>query len=709
MMTTHRSKVVLLRRIVTFIFATSVTLGTVIAEDTIVVSADDSEAVDDGNVIKRANIGLLGNKNTLSTPFSVNGYTSQFIEARPFKTLGDIIQNDSSIRITSPAGGILDSLMIRGFPIGEGNIGEILLNGVYGVAPNYQLLPQYIERVEMLKGPGAGLYGMSPNGGVGGVVNVVTKRAIARDITKMTTTWESDSQFGQYMDVGRLWVNPDGEMWGVRFNGGGSGGDLRQDNSSKNSAFGALALDYAQGQLRTSLDLLDQYQHVKSPNRPFFVSSGINIPLAPDGKTNIAQRGMWWNTRDQGALLHAEYDIDDNVTLFVNAGGGRTLVSRVSEQTPTIFNGQGDVVSTITNYRFNVNRYTFETGVKGSLTTGSVEHQLTLQTSFYHDRLAVGSTMGQTIYSNIYSPREEEVVKPSAPSQIPKTSSSQLSSVALADTLSVLDGRIDIIPGGRFQRVRSDNFSSDGNRSSTYDESAFTPMLGLLYRPWKPVSLYANYIEGLSKGDIAPETAQNAGQIMRPYRSHQYEVGVKYDAHGVLGTLSLFQIARPSGAVDSNNLYSVNSEQRNRGIELSLSGEPVDGLSVLGSLSLIDAELTRSPNSEVRGNKPVGVAPVQANLGVAYALPLLEGLSVNSQINYSGKQYVNQTNTQSIGSWTTVDMGAAYKTRIYGISNTFRFDVRNVFDRHYWAGVSSYSTIAQGAPRNFFASVTVDF
>lgn len=39
--------------------------------------------------------------------------------------------------------------------------------------------------------------------------------------------------------------------------------------------------------------------------------------------------------------------------------------------------------------------------------------------------------------------------------------------------------------------------------------------------------------------------------------------------------------------------------------------------------------------------------------------------------------------------------GAAYKTRVYGTPATFRFDVQNVLDRHYWAGVASYSTIAQ--------------
>ena len=80
-----------------------------------------------------------------------------------------------------------------------------------------------------------------------------------------------------------------------------------------------------------------------------------------------------------------------------------------------------------------------------------------------------------------------------------------------------------------------------------------------------------------------------------------------------------------------------------------------------GSLSLIDAELTNSPTTGVRGNKPVGVSPIQANTSVEYDLPVLRGLSLNSHVNYSGKQYVNQANTQSIRSWTTVDMGLPIK------------------------------------------------
>lgn len=675
------------------------------AEDTIIVSSDNTE----GELSKQANIGLLGNKDIHDTPFSIKGYTSKYIEDRQAKSLGDVIKNDSSVRVTAPSGGILDSFMIRGFPIGEGNLGEIAFNGVYGVAPNYQLLPQYLERIELLKGPAAGLYGMSPNGGVGGVINAVTKRATTKGTKQVTTTWESNNQLGVYVDVGNSWVNPDGEMWGVRFNGGGSGGDLAIDNANKNTALGALALDYEKSGFRASLDLLDQYQRVKSPNRPFIVSAGIDVPDAPNGKKNIAQKGMWWKIRDQGTLLHTEYDINDNVTVFANAGGGRSIVSRMSEQTPNIINDKGDVVSTITNYRFNVNRYTLETGARGYFTTGSIDHNMTLQASYYHDRLAVAGVMGQKLYSNIYSPSNVAFTAPSSPARVPKTSSSQLSALAFADTMTLMDGSVDITPGVRFQRVRSDNFTTDGNRSSTYDESAVTPMLGLVYRPWNPVSLYANYIEGLSKGDIAPGNTKNAGQVMRPYRSRQYEVGIKYDEAGIQSSLALFQITKPSGAIDSNNTFNSNSEQRNRGIELNISHEPLDNLRMSGSLSLIDAELTKSPTSGVHGNKPVGVSPIQANAGVEYDLPVLRGFSLNSHVNYSGKQYVNQANTQSIRSWTTVDMGAAYKTRVYGTPATFRFDVQNVLDRHYWSGVASYSTIAQGAPRTFLASVTVDF
>ncbi len=99
--------------------------------------------------------------------------------------MGDLLERDSSVRSTGQTGGIVDSFFIRGFPVGEGNLGELAFDGVYGVASNYRVFTEYAERIEVVKGPSALLYGMSPNSAVGGVINVVPKRSLDEDLTPL--------------------------------------------------------------------------------------------------------------------------------------------------------------------------------------------------------------------------------------------------------------------------------------------------------------------------------------------------------------------------------------------------------------------------------------------------------------------------------------------------------------------------------------------
>ncbi|WP_291624426.1 TonB-dependent receptor plug domain-containing protein, partial [Bradyrhizobium sp.] len=75
----------------------------------------------------------------MDTPFNITSYTAKKIEDQQAVTVADVVTNDPSVRLGSQPGGILDSFFIRGFPIGEGNVGEIAFNGVYGVAPNYRV------------------------------------------------------------------------------------------------------------------------------------------------------------------------------------------------------------------------------------------------------------------------------------------------------------------------------------------------------------------------------------------------------------------------------------------------------------------------------------------------------------------------------------------------------------------------------------------
>lgn len=658
-----------------------------------------------GQVARGGRVGLLGNKDLMDTPFSVSNYTSILMKDQQAVTVADVLERDSSVRSTGQTGGIVDSFFIRGFPVGEGNLGELAFDGVYGVAPNYRVFTEYAERIEVIKGPAALLYGMSPNSGVGGVINIVPKRSLAEDLTRLTANYAMDSQVGGHVDISRRFGEE--RRFGVRVNGSLQGGDTAIDKQSRDVGVGSISLDYQGDRFRTSLDLISQKEKWDAPSRPFQIDSGVEVPSAANGRSNVTQDWAWSQTRDKSALLSGEYDLNDSLTVFAHAGGGKSDVARLSDQTPTIINSAGDTRSTPGYYKFEVQRYTVDTGARARFETGPVSHSTTLQISRYRDELRRGINSGASVFSNIYHPVESD--KPSIASpDVLKVSDTELSGVALADTLSILDERAQLTLGLRKQNIKSNNYNTAGAVTSAYDDSATTPLFGAVIKPWEHVSFYYNYIEGLTKGDTAPATASNSGEIFKPYISRQQEVGVKVDYGTFTSTLALFQVKKPSGET-ANGVFSVQSEQRNRGIELNMFGELREGTRLLGGVTLLDGELTKSGTAANRGNKPVGVPEVQANLWAEWDTPWVQGVTLTGGAIYTGSQYIDQANTRELDPWTRFDAGARYSTVLDGRPTTFRATVQNVFDREYWSGVASYGAFSQGAPRTLLLSATVDF
>ncbi|WP_064119890.1 TonB-dependent receptor [Pseudomonas fluorescens] len=659
-----------------------------------------------GQVARGARLGMMGNKDVMDTPFSVTSYTAKTLADLQTVTVADALERDPSVRSTGQTGGIVDSFFVRGFPIGEGNLGELAFDGVYGVAPNYRVFTEYAERVEVLKGPGALMYGISPNSGVGGVINIVPKRPLDEDLTRFTGTYASDSQVGGHLDLSRRFGSEN--QFGVRFNGNLQGGDTAVDDQHRDLGIGAIALDYRGERLRLNLDYISQKESWEGASRPFTVAPGIDVPSAPNGRTNHSQDWGWSDTKEQSALLGGEYDLTDNVTVFAHAGGGKSDVKRLSDQVPRILNDAGDTSNIPGYYKFNVDRSTADVGMRGVFATGPITHTTTVMATRYQDELSRGINNGTPILSNIYHPIDRPQQYINSP-KVLRVSESELSGVALTDTLSVLDDRFQLTLGVRRQEIESRNYNASGAVSSKYKDNATTPLVGVVVKPWEDVSLYYNYVEGLSKGDIAPGTAANAGETFAPYESKQHEIGVKYEHGTFMTSLALFQIEKPSGEVGADNVFSVQAEQRNRGVELSMFGEVAPGTRLMGGVTVLDGELTDSATKANRGNKPVGVPDVQANLWAEWDTPWLEGFTLTGGAIYTDSQYINQANTQELDSWTRVDAGARYATRIEGRPTTFRATVQNVFDREYWSGVASYGAISPGYPRTLQLSATVDF
>lgn len=659
-----------------------------------------------GQTARGVRAGILGNRDTLDLPFSMSSYTSRFLENQQASKVADALAYDPSVSV-SQTGGMVDSYAIRGFSIGEGNVGEMAFDGVYGVAPNYRVFTPYVERVEVLKGATGLLYGMSPDGGVGGVINIVPKRAGDADLTRFTANYASDAQVGGHLDVGRRF-GPD-QRFGLRFNGSHAQGDTAVDNQKRRESVGALALDYRGERLRATLDLLAQRETWDAPSRVYRMASGVAVPDAPDGRTNPAQPWGWSDMKDRSALLGAEYDLNDNITLFASGGYGYSEVTRYYDQLMIISNAAGDFSSVPTHATFEVERNVAQAGMRARFATGPVRHAVALQVSGFSVTNHQATATAAALQSNIYHPVATNEPWVNDGYAVPRIARTRLSGVALSDTLSFFDERLQAIVGLRHQRVRSDNWDRvTGALTSNYRESAITPSLGLVLRPSTHTMVYASYIEGLSKGDTAPTTAINAGQTFAPYKSRQYEVGFKVDYGRVNATVSAFQIAKPSGQL-LNGYYDADAEQRNRGLELSVQGEAAKGVRLVGGVMLLDPKLTRTSNPATVGNRPVGAPRLQASLGAEWDTPWLPGFTVTGGVVYAGRQYVDQQNTAALPAWTRVDLGARYETRLGARPVTLRANVQNLFNRHYWSGVSQWSAFALGSPRTVTLSAAMSF
>ena len=314
-----------------------------------------------GQVARGGRLGMLGNRDFMDTPLSTTSFTATRIEDQQAVTMAEVVNSDPSVRVTGHAGGILDAFFIRGFPVNEGNVGEIAFDGVYGVAPSFRVLTEYAERIEVIKGATALLYGMAPNSAVGGGINIVPKRAADTDLNRVTFDYAQDTQFGNRVDVSRRYG--ENREFGIRFNGSYHAGDTQADNQSREAYVGALAADYRTERFRGSVDLINQVEDLNAPSRPLFLTTGLATPDAPDNRRNITQSWEWSEINDKAGLLKGELDLNDRLTLFANFGGGQTRVDRLFGA-PSILNAAGDTSVTPARWAQETDRIVADTGLR---------------------------------------------------------------------------------------------------------------------------------------------------------------------------------------------------------------------------------------------------------------------------------------------------------------------------------------------------------
>ncbi|PNU05548.1 TonB-dependent receptor [Novosphingobium guangzhouense] len=692
-------------------------------EDTIIVTAQRENQT---GVTHGGKIGVLGDKAAEDVPFAVKSYNGALILNQQPQTLGQVLDNDPSVRTSYGYGNAAEQFVIRGFALAGDDIG---FDGLYGITPRQLIAPELYDSVQVLNGSSAFLNGAAPGGtGIGGSVNLIPKRAGDKPLTRLTANYTSSAHFGGSFDFARRFGS--GGEWGVRINGAARRGDVGIDDEFRSAYLLGGAIDYDSGPLRVSLDLAYQKVRVNQLRPKLTLPATIaEIPKVPKADANYGQPYYFTSLRDVYGQFRAEYDLSDNAMVYA-AFGARDGSEDGFYSTLTLLNATtGDASVSGSRIPRTDNNEALQAGLRVKLAAGGVSHEFNVGGSMNwlvnrnaYEFYAISSGTNN-IYDPVVVPQPSTVTLTGGDMDDPfPISRTRLTSAFASDTIGVWDDRILLTAGLRLQQIEVKSYSNKtALQTGEYSKDAVTPVVGLVVKPVSGVSFYANRIEALVQGATAPAASGgynivNVGEVLAPYKSRQYEVGGKLTLDKVTASLSFFtteratQILVPVATPANSARFEASGRQRNRGIELSIQAEPIDGLRIITGGSVIDARLRRQTNGLNEGNKVAGVPEYLINANVEWDVPFIPALTLTGRVVHTGEQPANNANTLELPNWTRVDLGARYVALVADRPMTLRFGVDNVANRRYWASAfdNSRPDLLQGAPRTFKLSASID-
>ncbi|HBA1390135.1 TonB-dependent receptor [Citrobacter koseri] len=665
-------------------------------------------------------VGPLGNKAWVDTPYSTTTVTKEMIENQQAQSVSELLKYSPSTQMQARGG------MDVGRPQSRGMQGSVVANSRLdglNIVSTTAFPVEMLERLDVLNSLTGALYGpASP----AGQFNFVAKRPTEETLRKVTLGYQSRSAFTGHVDLGGH--IDDDNRFGYRVNVLNQEGEGNLDDSTLRRKLLSVALDW-NIQPGTQLQLDASHYEFIQKGYPGSFSYGPNIklPSAPDPKDKNLALSTAGNdlTTDTVSTRLIHYLNDD---WSVTAGVGWQQADRAMRNVSSkIINNQGDISRSLKDStaagRFRVLSNTAT--LNGHVDTGSVGHDIALSTTGYVWSLYSAKGTGPS-YSwdttNMYHPSEmyeKGDGKIITGGDRYKSSVNTQQSITLGDTVTFTPKWSAMFYLSQ-SWIQSQNYNKSGHKTGQIDENGLSPNAALMYKITPNVMAYVSYAESLEQGGTAPTNSdvKNAGQTLDPYRSKQYEMGLKADVSGMNLGAALFRLERPFAYVDpGDNVYKEQGNQVNNGLELTASGNVWQGLNIYSGVTLLDPKLKDTVSDTTSDKRVVGVPKVQANMLAEYSLPSMPEWVYSANVHYTGKRAANDTNTAWASSYTTWDLGTRYTTKISNVPTTFRVVVNNVFDKHYWASIFPSGTDGDnGSPSAFIgsgrevrASVTFDF
>ena len=685
----------------------------------------------DGDLRDRVNLGVLGKANAFTAPITVVNYDEQALNNTEARTLVDAVaKKDASVWQFGGESNTLTGLYFRGYQL---DARQFSVNGLAGMYGTQGTASVHVGSAQLIKGASTTVNGMDPEGAVSGSVNIETKKAADEGNRKIGLGWFSNNRAQGTFDLGQRFG--ENKEFGVRANGKLRHGDTPRHGYSEDNKEFALNADYRGEKLRVAFDSIYAKRKTNGGRARMQDIQNANGRLfdAPEGKVNLAPSWQAQNTRGQTNMLTFEWDAFENAQITGGIGYnnaryyGNFASPTVTSSGLTYNSGR----ARLTDQRFKT--LSMNLTARGEFETGPVSHNWS--TAF--DRI----DRKRTTYQGTRQTRSS-VIDPSLniPTQLAKLDSNlgsawsatpsldtviKVNSLAVSDTLGFADNKYRLTLGGRFQAVEQKN-KLNGRKA---DANRFSPMLMAAWVPQPDLVVYGNYMEDLEPSDIRTDDDGHV-TMADPRVSRQFEVGVRKNWGNFVTTLNAFQIKRPGywrgnttsgtdfAARKNAGLAYSGSEQgieRSRGIEFNTYANLLNKtLRPTFGLMYLQSTVKDYPNFADNLVNGVQVANprVIAKAGVEWDTPFAKGLTLNGNVSYFGKSYQDTQKQYAFPSYTLVDVGARYKTKLGKNTLTVSSSVENLFNKNYWQvqrGQYDRSFAVVGMPRTYWLKAELDF
>ncbi|WP_160715475.1 TonB-dependent receptor [Chitinophaga solisilvae] len=722
-----------------------------------VALASSAEQLQHVEIIGRKETGYKNTNSFIGTktatalkdvPQSISYVTKELMQDQQALRVGEVVKNMSGVSQYTT----YDDFMIRGFR--TQNNGQVqLLNGLRTITGFWkQPLTNYLERVEVIKGPASALFG---NSSPGGIINRVTKKPLTEKRQSLSFSTGSFNTFRGFADF----TGPMNESRSLlyRLNLGYENAQSFRDLQFDKNFIIAPSFSFLPGaHTRVNLDVvynrsmsrLDRGQAVYGNNDIYSVPVSKSLNAANDylNEDNIMITTSFshqFNKHIQFNFAYLKTIWDEDLLEHRTANGyakdsaGRELSTLVEMQ---VLIRKRKVFSDNVSAYFNFD-----------VSTGAIAHKIVAGFDYAQNKMPWGAAQsvangyrnntntgagaynkdmpGRFLYETVNGIKRPVPNVPhfdltsESPYQLFDMSKYFYSKsnydatfyntqgIYVQDQLTL--GRFQALLGLRYDRY-TDFLNYTKKAEQHVSQDVLLPRIGLVYTLNRHINLYGTYTEGYNPQTASIINNPNAGGPFSPLQSNLVEAGAKSDWFGdrLSVTVSAYRIQLKnvlykSGDAGNPDLMRQVGRVESKGAEVDVKGQVTPHWFITAAYAYNESAIAESPVAKEIGRQSPGAPKHQGSIWTKYSIGSgkLKGLGIGAGSNFVTERNVDGNDVQTLPAYQVVNAALYYRIDKFQL----QFNLNNILNKTYWVGGYDYLRLFPGAPRNWMSSVSYMF